>query len=109
MQFSVDRRFPRNSRLSFMLFAYNSSRGSSTPNLWADLSAEIRVERDGKNVLTIPRQQVPVDGTTDPKRVFYGGAFPLSSLPPGTYELVVFVTDNVTRRTATQREIFTVE
>ena len=105
MQFSVDRRFPRNSRLSFMLFAYNSSRGSSTPNL----SAEIRVEREGQNVLTIPRQQVPVDGATDPKRVFYGGSFPLSSLPPGTYELVVGLTDNVTRRTATQQRTFTVE
>ena len=103
IQFSVDRRFPRNSRLSLMLFAYNS--GSSTPNL----SAEIRVLRDGQSVLAIPRQQVPVDGTTDPKRVFYGGSFPLSSLSPGTYELVVSLTDNVTRRTATQQQIFTVE
>ena len=105
MQFSVDRRFPRNSRLSLMLFAYNSGRGSSTPNL----SAEIRVQRDGQSVLAIPRQQVPVDGTTDPKRVFYGGSFSLSSLSPGTYELVVSLTDNVTRRTATQQQIFTVE
>ncbi len=105
MQFSVDRRFPRNSRLSFMLFAYNSGGGSSTPNL----SAEIRVQRDGQSVLSIPRQQVPVDGTTDAKRVSYGGSFPLSSLPPGTYELVVALTDNVTRRTATQQQIFTVE
>lgn len=105
MQFSVDRRFPRNSRLSLMLFAYNVGRGSSTPNL----SAEIRVLRDGRSVLAIPRQQVPVDGLTDPNRVFYGGSFPLSSLSPGTYELIVSLTDNVTRRTATQQQIFTVE
>lgn len=105
VQFSVDRRFPRNSRLSLMLFAYNSGLGSTTPNL----SAEIRVQRDGESVLAIPRQQVPVDGSTDPKRVFYGGSFLLRSLSPGMYELVVSLTDNVTRRTATQQQIFTVE
>lgn len=105
MQFSVDRRFQKSSRLSFMLVAYNSSRVQSGSNL----TAEISVQRNGKPVLTIPRQQVPTDGMADLKRISYGGSFPLRSLSAGVYDLVVTITDHGTKRTATQQIDFTVQ
>ena len=107
MQFSVDRRFSRSSRLSFFLFAYNASRASdqATPNL----TAEIKVTRAGQTVLAIPQQRVPIEAATDLQRIPYGGSFPLNSLPAGRYLLQITITDRSTSMSASGEIGFEVE
>ncbi|HYE15836.1 MAG TPA: VWA domain-containing protein [Pyrinomonadaceae bacterium] len=105
MQFSVDRRFRRGSRLSLMLFVYNAGRAAPP----SALTAEIRVTRGGRPALDIPRQTVSVEGVEDPRRIPYGGSFPLKSLAPGRYELAVTITDSATRQSATRQVEFDVE
>jgi VWFA-related protein len=107
MQFSVDRRFSRSSRLSFFLFVYNASRASeqATPNL----TAQIEVTQGGQTVLTIPPQRVPIEAATDLQRIPYGGSFPLNSLPAGRYLLQITITDRSTSMSTSGEIGFEVE
>jgi VWFA-related protein len=105
VQFSVARRFNRASSLSFLVVAYNAAGGQTPP----ELTAEIRVMRDGRPALLIPTQKVPADALIDPRRVPFGGSFPLRSLRPGRHVLRVTITNPRTRASATQEIDFEVE
>jgi VWFA-related protein len=103
IQFSVDRRFPRSSRLSFLAFVYNAA--GATP----DLAVTVRVLRDNKAVVAAPVRKLAPEPGGDPARVPVTGAVSLGQLPPGRYEIEIAVADNVTRTSAAERVWFEVE
>ncbi len=105
IQFSVDRRFPRSSRLSFVAFVYNAGVGAGG----ADLAVNVRVLRDNKAVVAAPARKLTPEPGGDPARVPVTGAVSLGQLPPGRYEIEIAVSDNVARTEASERVWFEVE
>ncbi|MBD0326620.1 MAG: VWA domain-containing protein [Pyrinomonadaceae bacterium] len=106
MQFSVDHRFKRASRLSFFVFIYNASRAAAASK---NLTADIRVMQDGQAVLALPQQRVPIEATADLQRIPYGGSFPLGSLSAGRYQLQITITDRSTQASAQQQIEFEID
>jgi VWFA-related protein len=107
LQFSVDRRFSRASRLDFLMFIYNAARagGGGTP----DLTAQVQVFQDGRAVVNTPHRKLEMGGVADTARIPYGGGFPLKSLQAGRYELLITVNDRNAQTTAEVRTAFVVE
>jgi len=106
VQFSVDHKFSRASRLNFFMFIYNGAAASSAQ---PDLAAQVQVFRDGKAVVNTPLRPLSMQGVPDLARIPYTGSFPLQTLSPGRYLLQITVADRAGQRTATQRTAFTVE
>jgi VWFA-related protein len=106
VQFSVDHKFTRSSRLNFFMFIYN---GAATPGAQPDLAAQVQVFRDGKAVVNTPLRPLSMQGVPDLARIPYTGSFPLQTLSPGRYLLQITVADRTGQRTATTRTVFTVE
>jgi VWFA-related protein len=104
IQFSVDRRFPRSTRLSFLAFVYNAAGGGV-----ADLVVTVRVLRDNKAVVSAPPRKLAPEPSGDPARVPVSGAVSLGQLPPGRYEIEIAVSDNVARTNTAERVWFKVE
>jgi hypothetical protein len=101
VQFSIDHRFARNSRLTFMAFIYNARSPSS-------LSIQARLWRRGRVVETGPQHKVE-PGSQDLVRIPCGGELYLNSLPAGDYVLEVTVTDATTQTSTSQRTRITVD
>jgi VWFA-related protein len=99
VQWSVDKRFARGSRLRFMTFVYNAG----AP---ANLSARVQVFKDGREVFATPFQKVATDAQTDPARVPYTSEINLGALQPGRHTLQVTVEDRAANRTASQQTAF---
>jgi VWFA-related protein len=93
IQFSVDRRFPRSSRLDFLAFIYNAARAGGVGTV--DLAVEVRLLREGKAVVTAPARKLTPDAGADLARIPLTGAISLGQLPTGTYEIEINVTDNL--------------
>jgi VWFA-related protein len=108
VQYTVVRRFAKGSRLSFLVFVYNASKESIAAKR-ASLVADIRVKQRGQTVLTIPSLNVPIEEGVDPKRIPFGGTFPLPSLPAGKYFLEVTVTDRTNKASSSQYIDFELE
>ncbi|HYO91629.1 MAG TPA: VWA domain-containing protein [Pyrinomonadaceae bacterium] len=106
VQFSVDKRFSRSSKLSFWIFIYNAARGS---NSQPDVTAQVQVFRGAEAIVTTPQRKLQTAGMDDLARIPYGGGFPLGALQPGRYILQVTITDKVANTSATQRAFFDVE
>src|ERR1044072_7035449 len=102
VQFSVDHRFARNSRLTYMAFIYNASHVEK-PALSIQASL---LQRRGV-VQTTPLRKVEF-GSQDPVRIPCGGELSLNSLPAGDYVLEVVVTDTL-NHTTSQRTRITIE
>ena len=106
VQFSVDRRFRRDTRLGFMLFIYNAARnGAAAP----DLAAQVQVLRDGQAVVNTPARPLVLTGLPDLARIPYFGSFPLRTLSPGRYVLQINVTDKAGGTNTSERVGFIVE
>jgi VWFA-related protein len=106
IQFSVDKRFTRSSRLSFWAFIYNAARsGNSQP----DLTVQVQVYRGTDAIVATPLRKLSTAGMSDLGRIPYGGEFALSSLSPGRYVLLLTVTDRIANAITTQRSAFEVE
>ncbi|MDT4969029.1 MAG: hypothetical protein QOJ64_3766 [Acidobacteriota bacterium] len=99
VQFSVDRRFKRDSHLSILTIIYNAARDY---NGRPDLEAQLQISRDGKPVITGPTRKVAVDSTSDITRIPYGADIALQKLSPGRYVLEVKINDRRANSTATQ-------
>ena len=106
VQFSVDKRFARASRLSFWIFIYNASRAGAAP---PDVTAQVHVFRGAEAVVTTQPRKLTTEGMSDLARIPYGGEFALSSLAPGRYTLQVTITDRVANTSVAQRSFFEVE
>jgi hypothetical protein len=104
VQFSVDRRFARESTLSFFTIVYNAA---ATPA--PKLDAQIEILRGGQRVIASPLLPVVVEANSDLARIPYGANVGLKSLAPGRYVLKVTVTDRNANANAVNQIIFDVE
>ncbi|HEX3559328.1 MAG TPA: VWA domain-containing protein [Pyrinomonadaceae bacterium] len=107
IQFSVDRRFARSSRMDFLVFIYNASRspgGGAT-----DLSAQVQLLRDGHAIVSAPARKLAPEAAADLARIPFTGTITLGQLPAGQYEIEVNVTDNISKTSATQRIGFEIQ
>ena len=100
IQWSVDKRFAQNSRLSFMTFIYNA-RGVAN-----NLAARIQVYKDGQAVVSTPFKTVVVDRQSDPDRLPFNSEINLAGMPAGRYILEVTVEDRTSQKTASQHTAF---
>ena len=99
IQWSVDKRFERGSRLRFMTFVYNAGAAGN-------LAARVQVYREGREVTGTPFRKVGTDAQTDPARVPYTAEVDLGGLQPGRYALRVTVEDRAAGRAASQQTAF---
>jgi VWFA-related protein len=104
VQFSVDRRFARESQLTFFTIVYNAAT-TATPKL----DAQIEILRGGQRVIASPLLPVVVEANSDVTRIPYGANVGLKSLAPGRYVLKVTVTDRNANANAVNQIIFDVE
>jgi VWFA-related protein len=102
VQWSVDRRFARGSRLRFMTFIYNAGAAGN-------LAARVQVSAGGREVTATPFRKVGADAQTDPARIPYTAELNLGGLQPGRYTLRVTVEDGATPRRASQQTAFYVQ
>ena len=107
VQFSVDRRFARSSKLDFLAFIYNAARPGGAGAV--DLSANVRITRDGRAVVAAPPIKIAPPAQADLARIPFTGVISLGQLPPGRYELELEINDNSAKATAAQRIAFDVE
>jgi hypothetical protein len=105
VQFSVDRRFSRTAKLDFLAFIYNARPQGSA----VDLSANVRITRDGRAVVSAPPIKIAPPAQTDLARIPFTGVISLGQLPPGHYELELEVADNSAKTSAAQRVAFDIE
>jgi VWFA-related protein len=109
LQFSVNHRFQRSSRLGFLVFIYNAARAANNVGA-ADLTAQVLVfNSSGRAVIESPVRPLATNADDDPARRPYAGAFPLQTLAPDQYVLRVIVTDRTTKTTAMREVNFIVE
>ena len=107
VQFNVEHRFARNSRIGFMAFVYNAARGAEGKSL-PSLSIQARILQMGQPVQTTPVRTVTV-APDDLARILCGGELQLNALPSGQYILEVTVTDETAKTSASQQTRITVE
>jgi len=107
VQFSTDHRFARNSRLRFITFIYNATRGESG-RAKPDIMFQARLLRGGQVIRTMPLQRVPAE-SQDLARILFAGEIALDSVPSGQYVLEVKVDDQIAKTSASQHTKITVE
>ena len=100
IQWSVDKRFARNSQLEFMTFIYNGAANN--------LVARVHVYKDGKAVISMPFETIEAD-KLDPQRIPFKAKIDLSSLAAGRYVLEVTVQDRTTQKSTSQHTVFDVQ
>jgi VWFA-related protein len=105
---SINHHFSRSSRLRFLTYVYNTSRGSDGKGM-PDLSVQMRVLRDDQPISTSPQMKIATEGLEDLARIPYAAELSLRTLNPGRYALIVTVTDNGAKSNATQSIKFLVE
>ena len=105
IQLSVDRRYRRNSRLSWCVFIYNAQRDDTGRT---DLTVSTQVLRDGYAVQSSGPTKIS-EAETDPARIFFGNQLSLQTLSPGRYEFLISVADNRTGALVTRRIDFQIE
>jgi hypothetical protein len=98
---NASRRFARNSRMRFTTFIYNAG----TP---PQLTAQIKVMHGDKAVIAPPEIKISTEKLSNFANIPYAGEFPLSSLPPGNYELQMTITDQTKKASASQQFKFTI-
>jgi VWFA-related protein len=105
---SVDHHFGRSSKLRFMTFIYNASRGANGDGA-PDVALQLQVMRDDQPVMTTPLRKVQNEDATDLARIAYAAELPLEAMPPGRYVLQVTVIDRVAKTSASQRVGFEID
>jgi hypothetical protein len=105
MQWSIDRKFLRDSKLTFMAFVYNADAQRGKP----DVAARAVVLRDGREVVSGSFKKISDPALADPARVPVTGEISLRGLSPGKYILDLTVEDRATQKTVSQRATFVVE
>ena len=102
--FSVDRRFARESQLTFFTIIYNAASTAA-----AKLDAQIEILKGGQRIVGSPVLPVVVEPNTDLARIPYGANVGLKNLAPGRYVLKVTVTDRNANANAVNQITFDVE
>lgn len=105
VQFSVDRRFPKESQMTFLTIIYNAAAGGGGPKL----DSQIEILRGGQRVIASPVRPITIEPNTDLARIPYGGGVSLKSLAPGRYALKVTINDRNANVTTANQILFEVE
>ena len=105
VQFSIDRRFTRESHMTFLTLIYNAAVTSGAPNL----ESQIEILRRGQRVIASPVRPITLEPNTDVARIPYGAGIALKSLPPGRYVLRVTVNDRNANGSAVNEVLFDIE
>jgi VWFA-related protein len=103
---SADRRFAHTSKLRFLTFIYNATRGQDA-NAPPDVAVQVQVLRDDKPIVTTALRKVTPG--PDLARLPYAAELPLEGLPPGRYELKITAIDRLGKSAASQRAAFEIE
>ncbi|HEX2270567.1 MAG TPA: hypothetical protein VHH35_13565 [Pyrinomonadaceae bacterium] len=103
VSFSVDRRFSRESQLTFFTVIYNAT--GAAPKL----EAQIEVLRGGQRVMASPLLPVAVESNSDLARIPYGAGVALKTLNPGRYVLKVTINDRNANTNAVNQIVFDVD
>ena len=103
-QWSVDRKFPRDSRVKFLAFVYNAQSAPGT-----NLSGHVHVYQDGRAVLSKQISKAASIADLDPARVPFTSELDLKQLQPGAYVMEVTIEDLLAHKTASQQTTFYVE
>ncbi len=101
MVFSVDRRFPSGSQMTFLTMIYNAA---AAPKL----DSQIELLRGGQRVVASPVRPIVIEEKTDLTRIPYGATVALRNLSPGRYVLKVTVNDRNANTSAVNQVIFEV-
>jgi hypothetical protein len=107
VQFSVDHRFRVNTKLGFMAFIYNAAPGQGGQSA-SHLSFQARLLRLGQQVIASNWQKVS-NASQDRARILFQGELSLNSVPAGRYIIELNVTDEVSKASATQQALITIE
>jgi hypothetical protein len=99
---SVDRRFPRSSRLRFLTYIYNAALRAGAGSQ-PDVAIQVQVFREDQPVVTTVLRKVSTEGLADLSRIPYAAEVLLNTLPVGHYVLHVTVIDRVAKTSASQR------
>jgi VWFA-related protein len=105
---TVDRRLARSSKLRFMTYVYNASRGANgagTP----DVTLQLQILRNDQPVMTTASRKIETSNAPDPARLPYAAEVPLEGLMPGRYVLQIIAIDRLSKTTASQRASFEIE
>jgi VWFA-related protein len=105
---SIDRRFAKTSKLLFLTYIYNASRGTTGTDT-PDVAIQIQVLSDVKPVIRTQMLKVSTEGLTDLARLPYSAAIPLTSMPAGRYTLQLTIADRVAKTSASQSINFEIE
>ena len=100
-----DRRFARNSRVRFLVYAYNAALNAGQP----DVAVQVQVFRDDQPVVTAPLSKISTEGLTEFSRIPYVAEFPLTNLPAGRYTLQLTAIDRIAKASAAQRIKFAID
>jgi VWFA-related protein len=104
---NIDRRFAKSSRLLFLTYLYNASRGA-TGTAAPDVAVQIEVMSETKTLIKTDWRKVTTEDLTDLTRIPYSAEIPLRGLAPGRYTLRVTINDRVAKTTAVQSVRFVV-
>jgi VWFA-related protein len=107
MLFSVDRRFPAGSHLTFLTMIYNAA-PTAGKDTAPKLDSQIEILRHGQRVVASPVRTIMIDDKTDLARIPYGATVQLRALPPGRYVLRVTVNDHNANTRAINQVLFEV-
>lgn len=106
VSFSVDRRFTRESQLTFFTIIYNAV---SAAGAGPKLESQIELLRGGQRVIASPVMPVATDSNSDLARIPYGAGVGLKTLAPGRYVLKITVKDRNANTSAVNQIVFEVE
>lgn len=104
VQWSVDKKFARNSVVKFMAFIYNSSQPVKD-----NLSVRVQVYRDDQVVFSTPFKSVVIDKQEDSRRIPINAEVNLAGFQSGRYLLELTVEDRATQKKAKQHTAFYVQ
>ncbi|MEK6336967.1 MAG: hypothetical protein AABM67_18745 [Acidobacteriota bacterium] len=105
---NIDRRLTKGSRLVFLTYIYNASRGTAGTEA-PDLAVRIEVTSETKPLIRTDWLKVQTEGLTDLLRIPYSAAIPLTGMGPGKYTLRITTSDRLAKTTTAQSIGFMVQ
>jgi VWFA-related protein len=100
MQWSVDKKFGKDSSFTFLTFIYNAQYAATY------LVARVQVYKDEQKVVSTPFKTVAFDKIAGPARVPFISEINLAGVQAGRYVLEVTVEDRASHKSASQRSDF---
>lgn len=101
-----DRRFPRDARARFLIYAYNAATGTDGK---PDIAVQVQVFRDDQPVITAPLRKLNTEGFTDFSRLPYAAEVSFAGVPAGRYVMRLTAIDRVAKSSASQSIKFTID